>query len=66
MVFNEETEHYIAFYDLFVNHAFGNYLDLMRAFSFNVIMGGWLSFKGNKSLQYNLEEGKENYPDENL
>lgn len=52
---------------MFVNHAFGNYLDLMKEFSFNVIMGGWLSFKGNKSLQYNIEEnGKEGYPDENV
>ena len=29
-------------------------------------MGGWLSFKGNKSLQHNIDElGKNNYPDEN-
>lgn len=67
MVFNEETEHYIAFYDTFVNHAFGDYLTLMKEFSFNNIMGGWLSHKGNKSFQYNKElEGKEVYPDENV
>lgn len=49
---------------MFVNHAFGNYRDLMKEFSFNVIMGGWLSFKSNKSLQYNIEDqGKVNYPD---
>jgi len=56
MVFNEETEHYIAFYDIFVNYAFGNYRQLMGAFSFNNIMGGWLSFTGNKSLQANIDE----------
>lgn len=67
MVFNEETEHYIAFYDMFVNNSFGNYLKLMKEFSFNNIMGGWLSFKSNKSLQYNIDEyGKTNYPDENF
>jgi uncharacterized protein (DUF1800 family)/uncharacterized protein (DUF1501 family) len=66
-IFNEQTEHYIAFYDLFVKNAFGNYLTLMKEYSFNHIMGEWLSFKGNKSLQYNLEvEGRENYPDENF
>jgi hypothetical protein len=56
MVFEEQTEHYIAFYDIFVNHAFGNYRRLMEAFSFNVIMGSWLSFIGNKSLQVNIDE----------
>jgi hypothetical protein len=67
MVFNEETENYIAFYDLFTTHAFGNYLQLMKDFSFNVIMGEWLSFEGNKSLQYNIEEeGKDSFPDENV
>ena len=39
----------------------------MKEFSFNNIMGGWLSFKSNKSLQYNIDEfGKPNYPDENF
>ena len=56
MVFNEETEHYIAFYDMFVNHAFGNYRRLMDAFSFNSIMGSWLSFTGNKSLQASIDQ----------
>lgn len=56
MVFEEQTEHYIAFYDIFVNHAFGNYRQLMDAFSFNAIMGSWLSFTGNKSLQANIDE----------
>lgn len=38
----------------------------MKEFSYNYIMGGWLSFKGNKSLQHNIDElGKNNYPDEN-
>ena len=56
MVFEEQTEHYIAFFDIFVNYAFSNYRSLMEAFSFNVIMGGWLSFIGNKSLQANIDE----------
>ena len=65
--FNEVTEHYIAFYDQFVNHAFGNYLDLMKEFSSNVIMAKWLSFQDNKSIQYNIEQdGNFNHPDENF
>ena len=66
MVFNEETEHHLAFYDIFLNNAFGNYLGLMKEVTFSVIMGGWLSFIGNKSLQYNMNEGLEKYPDENV
>lgn len=65
--FNEITEHYIAFYDQFVNHAFGNYRDLMKEFSYNLIMGKWLDFQDNKSLQYNIEKsGTLNHPDENF
>ena len=40
---------------------------MMKEYSYNVIMGGWLTFKSNKSLQYNIDTlGKENYPDENV
>ena len=55
----EDTETYLAFYDMFVKNGFGNYRDLMREFSF--------SFVDNRSLQYNLDkDGIENYPDENF
>ena len=36
MVFNEETEHYLAFYDMFVNHAFGKFTQtalVLRSFT---------------------------------
>ena len=93
MVFNEETEHYMAFYDIFVRHAFGSYLweidllvfqgdqlsllpmyylcschsDILKEISHNVIMGSWLSFINNKSLQYNIDEFEQDaYPDENF
>lgn len=63
----EDTETYLAFYDMFVKNGFGNYRDLMREFSFSVIMANWLSFVDNRSLQYNLDkDGIENYPDENF
>lgn len=66
MVFYEPTEPYLVFYDIFVRGAFGNYRDMMKEFSFSVIMASWLSFVDNKSLQYNKDvEGIENLPDEN-
>lgn len=65
--FNEVTEHYIAFYDMFVNHAFGNYRELMQEFSFNLLVGKWLDYQDNKSLQYNIDKsGSLNHPDENV
>lgn len=66
MVFYEPTEQYISFYDIFTRNAFGNYRDVMKEFSFNKIMAEWLSFKNNKSLQYNIDNGEEQYPDENF
>jgi len=66
MVFYEPTEQYISFYDIFTRNSFGNYRDVMKEFSYNKIMAEWLSFKGNKSLQYNINNGEEQYPDENF
>eukprot|EP00804_Cyclotella_cryptica_P013853 CCRYP_002403-RF/>CCRYP_002403-RF protein AED:0.04 eAED:0.04 QI:361/1/1/1/0.81/0.82/17/505/2306 len=63
----EKTEPYLVFYDMFVRNGFGSYRDLMREFSYNVLMAEWLSFIGNKSLQWNLMNGNgPNYPDENF
>jgi hypothetical protein len=66
-VFWEKTEPYIELYDQFVRHAFGSYRDLMREFSYNVLMAEWLSFLNNKSLQWNIENGSgPTFPDENV
>lgn len=63
----EKTEPYLVFYDQFVRNGFGSYRDLMREFSYNVLMAEWLSFVENKSLQWNLMNGNgPNYPDENV
>mmetsp|Transcript_598 Transcript_598/g.1174 ORF Transcript_598/g.1174 Transcript_598/m.1174 type:complete len:1161 (+) Transcript_598:1495-4977(+) len=63
----EETEGWLAFYDMFVKNAYGNYRDLMREFSYSVIMANWLSFEDNRSLQYNIDnDGGDTYPDENF
>jgi hypothetical protein len=63
----EKTEPFIELYDQFIRHGFGSYRDLMREFSFNVLMAEWLSFVDNKSLQWNILNGNgPTYPDENF
>ena len=65
-MFYEETEQFIAFYDIFVRNAFGSYRDILKEVSFNKIMAKWLSFYRNTSLQYNIEnKGEASFPDEN-
>ena len=66
-VHSEKTEPFLELYDQFVRHGFGSYRDLMREFSYNVLMAEWLSFVDNKSLQWNIMNGNgPNYPDENF
>lgn len=54
------TEAFAGYYDIFVRGAFGNYLDLMREVSASPVMGGYLSFIGNKAFAMSGS-----YPDEN-
>lgn len=66
-VYLEKTEPYLELYDQFLRNGFGSYRDLMREFSYNVLMAEWLSFMDNKSLQWNIIHGNgPNYPDENF
>lgn len=66
-MFFEDTEQYIAFYDIYIRNAFGSYRDILKEVSFNRIMARWLSFEGNSSLQYNIEnKGEASFPDENV
>ena len=66
-VFYEETEQFIAFYDMFIRHALGSYRDILKEVSFNKIMAQWLSFQDNTSLQYNIvNKGEASFPDENV
>jgi hypothetical protein len=63
----KETETILAFHDMLVRNALGDYRTLMREFSFSLLMARWLSFEDNRSLQYNIDhDGRENYPDENF
>eukprot|EP00040_Diaphanoeca_grandis_P028845 m.167802 g.167802 ORF g.167802 m.167802 type:complete len:2710 (-) comp31477_c0_seq1:197-8326(-) len=49
------------FYDTFVEHAFGNYRDIMMEISQSKVMGDYLTFNNNRAY---VVEGK--YPDENF
>ncbi|GBG30981.1 Hypothetical Protein FCC1311_072022 [Hondaea fermentalgiana] len=60
------TEMYLAFYDIFVRQAFGNFHDLLREISYSPLMATMLSFVGSKSTPYTLERYRRyEYPDEN-
>lgn len=50
-----------SFYDIFVRHAFGNYLDILREVSFHPAMGRYLSHVGNTKAQPEINQ----FPDEN-
>jgi len=66
-----ETAQYVEgwtqYYDIFVRNAFGNFRDVLKQIAYNPAMARWLSFKDNKSLQYDLDNGGPGaYPDENF
>ena len=61
-----ETEAFLAYYDIFVRHAFGNYRDILREVSFSPMMADMLTFLQTKSFDYSLRRHKrEVFPDEN-
>ena len=57
----DEPELYVAFYDIFVRHAFGSYRDVMREVSYSPQMSIYLSYKGNKKYGVGLTNPDENY-----
>ena len=62
-----DVEPWVAFYDIFVRNAFGNFFDLLKEVSFSPLMGEMLTYKGSKSLAYQVERnGVLLYPDENF
>ena len=54
-----ETEKYVAFYDIFVRHAFGNFRDMLQEVSYSPLMGDYLDFVDNRGL------ASGSFPDEN-
>lgn len=58
---NYPIEAPLAYYDIFVRHAFGSYLDVLKEVSRSPHMGKWLSSEGNSGYHFT---GK--FPDENF
>jgi len=52
----DRTEIYTNYYDIFVNHAFGNYRDILAETSFSPLMAEHLSFLRSKSHSYVYED----------
>mmetsp|Transcript_33582 Transcript_33582/g.88182 ORF Transcript_33582/g.88182 Transcript_33582/m.88182 type:complete len:1943 (+) Transcript_33582:766-6594(+) len=55
-----EAEFYLAYYDIFVRNAFGNYRDILKEVTYSPVMGRMLSFTNNKA-----RGASGNFPDEN-
>jgi len=60
------SEIFSHYYDIFVRHAFGNYLDVLKEVSYSPIMGQMLTYHMSRSTEF-IERtyGLMSYPDEN-
>merc|ERR1719261_2422226 len=58
---NEEIEVWLKYYDIFVEHAFGNLRDVLRDVASSPMMAVYLTFLGSEQYQ-----GGDAFPDENF
>jgi len=59
---NKKThESRMAFHDIFVRHAFGNYRDVLKEVTYSALMGEYLTYKGSGSYAYSGRFPDENY-----
>ena len=66
-VIPHNTEPFLAYYDIFVRNAFGNYRDILREVAYSPMMGRMLTYYGSKSTEYTWQtEGSIQYADENF
>ena len=56
-----EYEPWLAYFDIHVRNAFGNYRDILKEVVFNPFMAIYLTYHGNRAFAY-----AGNYPDENF
>jgi len=64
--FARSSEHLITYYDIFVKHAFGNLLDILRDVSYSPVMGQMLGHVGSRSGAYIWRrESQVSFADEN-
>jgi uncharacterized protein (DUF1501 family) len=52
----DRTEIYLAYYDIFVKHAFGNYRDILAETAYSPLMAEHLSYLRSKSHSYVYED----------
>ena len=65
-VVTDETEVFLAYYDIFVRHALGNFKDVLVEVSFSPMMADMLTYLETRSFDYSLRTtGREIFPDEN-
>ena len=62
-----QTEIFLNYYDIFVNHAFGNFRDVIKYVTYSPLTAEHLTYHGSKSHHYvyRHEDGRESRPDEN-
>jgi len=60
------TEQHLAYYDIFVRHAFGSFRDVLKDVSLSPMMAKYLDYYQSKSTGYIWQKSKDlEYPDEN-
>ncbi len=55
----QNTEKWLKYYDIFVRHAFGNFIHILREITYSPHMGYYLTFENNK------KQDGDKFPDEN-
>lgn len=56
-----QVEVWVAWYDIFVRHSFGNLRDLLHEISYSPMMATYLTFRGSRSLAASGAAPDENY-----
>jgi hypothetical protein len=59
--YNEYSEMWLNYYDIFVRNAFGNFRELLREVTFSPLMGRYLTHSGSSSYDHNKRFPNENY-----
>ena len=53
---DRETEIYVAYYDIFVRNAFGNYLDILKEIAYSPLQAEHLTYLASKSHAYIFQD----------
>jgi len=60
-VTNKANEQYLAYYDIFIKHAFGSLRDLLREVIYSPVMGNYLTYRGSRSFDQSRSFADENF-----